>query len=108
MQPAPRPRLKTAAPLLRGGGLLHIVGSRSVHTIADPDGAIRRLVELADGSRSMAELCAALRAEYPRIGETEVADAVRELECAGVFESPIPGRRPYAGRGLGELAALYA
>ena len=108
MQPAPRPRMKTAAPLLRGGGLLHIVGRRSVHTIADPDGAIHRLVELADGSRSIAELCASLRAEHPRIGETEVVDAVRELESAGVFESWIPGRRPFAGRGLGELAAPYA
>ncbi len=88
MQPAPRPRLKTAAPLLRGGGLLHIVGSRSVHTIADPDGAIHRLVELADGSRSIAELCAALRAEYPRIRATE--------ELA----PPAPHRATRAGQAL--------
>ena len=85
MSLAPRPRMKIAAPLLRGGGLLHIVGSRSVHTIADPDGAIQRLIELADGSRSIDELFAALQAEYPQIGEPDVVEAVRELESAGVF-----------------------
>jgi len=82
---APRPRMKYAAPLLRAEGLLHIVGHRSVHTIADPDGAIHRLIQLADGSRSIEELSGALRADYPQIGEPEIVDAVRELESAGIF-----------------------
>jgi len=102
-----RPRMKTSAPLLHGGGLLHIVGSRSVHTIADPDGAIRRLVELADGSRSIDELFAALHAEHPGIRESDVAAAVRELEAVGVFEAPPPARRRFGG-GRRELAVLYA
>ena len=82
---APRPRMKTAAPLLRAQGLLHIVGYRDVHTIADPDGAIHRLIQLADGSRSIEELSGALRSDYPRIAEPDVVEAVRELESAGVF-----------------------
>jgi hypothetical protein len=100
--------MKVTAPLLRGGGLLHIVGRRTVHTIADPDGAIHRLVELADGSRSIDELIGALHAEYPQIDEQEVTAALHELESAGVLESWIPGRCPFTGRDRRELAALYA
>ena len=94
MPPAPRPRMKSTAPLLRGGGLLHIVGSGSVHTMADPDGAIHRLVELADGSRSVDELLGVLQPDYPQIDEQDVAAAVRELESAGVFETAGSARRP--------------
>jgi hypothetical protein len=65
MHAATRPRLRYAAPLLRGGGELHVVGSQDVLTIDDPDGAIHRLVELADGSRSTSELYVALAPEYP-------------------------------------------
>jgi hypothetical protein len=102
------PRMKTAAPLLRGSGLLHIVGRRSVHSIADPDGAIHRLVELADGSRDLDALLGALRAEFPGIDAAAVAAAVRELEEAGVFETSPPGPRRFGGAGRRELAALYA
>lgn len=108
MQPATRPRMKTTAPLLRGDGLLHIVGSCSVHTIADPHGAIQRLVELADGSRSVAELFGALHHDYPQVDEPQIAAAVRELESAGVFENWAPGAYAGAGRGRREPAALYA
>ncbi len=107
MPPERRPRMTIAAPLLRGGGLLHIVGSRRVHTIADPDGAIQRLVALADGSRSVDELRTALQAQYPQISEQDVVDAVTELESAGVFESAIPGRGLLAAR-RSELSALYS
>ncbi len=107
--PAPRPRMTQTAPLLRGGGLLHIVGSRGVHTIGDPDGAIHRLVELADGSRSVDELLVALRATYPQIDEQDVVDTVRDLERAGVFTSGgSPARGVFAGADRRELAALYA
>jgi hypothetical protein len=100
--------MKTTAPLLRGDGMLHIVGSRRVHTVADPDGAIHRLVELADGTRSLSDLLAALRAEHPQIAEQDVADAVGELESVGVFETAGPPRRMFAGERGHELSALYA
>lgn len=108
MHPAARPRMKFTAPLLRGNGLLHIVGSRSVHTIADPEGAMQRLIELADGSHDIDELVGALRRDYPAIDATQVSDAVRELESAGVFENWGSGRHPAAGRGRVEPGALYA
>jgi hypothetical protein len=85
--------MRFAAPLLRGGGELHIVGTGSVHSIADPYGAIQRLVELADGSRSVRELFGTLRSEFPALGEPDVADAVSELERAGVFETWPPRER---------------
>jgi hypothetical protein len=85
-----RPRLKMAAPLLRGGGELHVVGSHDITTIEDPDGAVHRLFELADGSRSTPELYTELVNDFPRLGEQDVADAVWELEAAGLFESSGP------------------
>ncbi len=108
MPPAPRPRMKFTAPLLRGDGLLHIVGSGSVHTIADPDGAIQRLVQLADGSRSVSELFGVLHPDYPQIDEPQIAAAVRELESAGVFENWASGVYPAADRDRLDPAALYA
>ena len=88
-----RPRLKYAAPLLRGGGELHIVGSEDVTSIPDPDGAVHRLFELADGSRSTTELYSELVTDFPRLGEQDVADAVWELESAGLFEHSVPRMR---------------
>jgi len=90
---ASRPRLKTSAPLLRGGGELHIVGSHDITSIPDPDGAIQRLVELADGSRSTPELFSELQSEYPQLGEQDVVDAVAQLESIGLFVDCTPRRR---------------
>lgn len=88
-----RPRLKMAAPLLRAGGELHVVGSHDVTSIPDPDGAVLRLFQLADGSRSTTQLYSELVSEFPRLGEQDVADAVWELESAGLFENPVPRMR---------------
>jgi hypothetical protein len=81
----PRPRVKTKCPLLRGGGELHIVGSHDITSLPDPDGAIHRLFELADGSRSTTELYSELRASYPRLAEHDIAEAVFQLVSVGLF-----------------------
>ena len=103
MHAAPRPRMTTAAPLLRGDGALHIVMDDDVVTLEDPDGALHRLITLADGSRSTRELAAALAADHPQVGHDDVADAVIRLEAAGLLENCTPrrlaepaGRRPLA------------
>jgi hypothetical protein len=93
MHAAPRPRMKIMAPLLRGGGELHIIASQGVVTLDDPDGAIHRLVELADGSRSTDELFVLLAPEYPSIDHQDVVDAVADLEAAGLVECCMPRRR---------------
>jgi len=96
--------MKTTAPLLRGGGELHIVGRDSVVTLDDPDGAIHRLVELADGSRSTTELYSALAPEYPELHHEDVTDAVAQLEAAGLFEVRAPHRGIPGGRDRGFAA----
>jgi hypothetical protein len=93
MQDARQPRLTATGPLLHGGGELHIVGRDDVISIADPDGALYRLVVLADGSRSTSELCSALRTEYPQLDEQDVVRAVSELSSAGILEDCAPRRR---------------
>jgi hypothetical protein len=97
--------MKITAPLLRGGGELHIVGSRQVVTLDDPDGAIHRLVELADGSRSTNDLFSALAPDYPQLHHQDVVDAVCELEAAGLVEDCAPRRRLLGRRDRSELAA---
>jgi hypothetical protein len=87
--PAPRPRLTIAGPLLRGSGELHIVGSHEVLTVADPDGIVHRLLGLADGSRTRAEIFAALTVDYPLLGEPEVEAALCELEALGLLEDSV-------------------
>ncbi len=90
---ARRPRLAIAGPLLHGSGELHIVGRSEVLTISDPDGAVHRLLGLADGSRSQAEIFAALAVHHPLLAEQEVHEALRELERAGVIEDCMPRTR---------------
>ena len=96
MHAAPRPRMRITAPLLRGGGQLHVVGRDDVVTLEDPDGAIQRLVELADGSRSTTELFGALVAESPHLDPQDIDDAVAQLEAAGFAECCTPPRRTAA------------
>jgi hypothetical protein len=93
MHDARQPRLTATGPLLQGGGELHIVGRDDVTSLADPDGALHRLVTLADGSRSTSELCSALRTEYPQLDEQDVVQAVSELSSAGLLEDCAPRRR---------------
>ena len=75
-----------SGPRLRGGGELHIVGRDEVVTILDPDGVIHSLLALADGSRTSAELLAALACEFPQIAERDTREAIAELMAAGLLE----------------------
>ena len=90
MQHAPQPRRTTPGPLLYGGGRLHIVGSDDVTSIPDPDGALHRLVALADGVRSTRDLFTELVTDYPQLVEQDVIHAVSELASAGIFEDCAP------------------
>ena len=90
---AQRPRLAISGPMLRGSGELHIVGRREVLTISDPEGAMRRLLELADGSRTRAEIVGATALEHPRLGEFALDEALGELERAGLIEDAMPRAR---------------
>lgn len=104
MRAAPHPRMKNTSPLLRGGGELHIIGGDDVVTLADRDGAVHRLVALADGSRSTNELFSVLAPDYPALQHEDVVDAVSRLEAAGVLETCAPMRRRRPERAGGSPA----
>jgi hypothetical protein len=111
--PAQRPRLTITGPLLRGSGELHIVGQREVLTISDHDGVVHRLLGLADGTRDRSEILAELTIDYPLLGQSEVDEALLELEQAGLIEDCMPrgriasSRRPWsAGHELTVLSSL--
>jgi hypothetical protein len=88
-----RPRLAIIGPMLRGDGQLHIVGRRDVTSIADPDGAVHRLLALADGSRTTAAIFAALAPDFPDLREAELLAAIAALESIGVVEDAAPVAR---------------
>jgi len=87
-----QPRLAMTGPLLRGGGELHVIGRDRIMSLPDRDGALHRLVALADGSRSTRELFAALAPAYPHLAERDVDDAVERLTAAGVLEDSYRSR----------------
>lgn len=105
MHETSRPRLRYVAPLLRSDGELHIVCDHDIVTVPDPDGAVQRLVRLADGSRSTADLHSELAREYPQLDEQDVVDTVCELEAFGILEDCAPRRRIRGDRDGRELAA---
>ena len=96
--PALRPRLTIDGPLLRGGGELHIVGRREVATIHDPDGAVHRLLSLADGTRTRTEILAAMSDDFPQVSQHDVDDAVDELESMGLLQDAAPRGRILSSR----------
>jgi hypothetical protein len=96
--PALRPRLTMAGPLLHGSGELHIVGRHDVVTIADPEGAVHRLLGLADGSRTLGEIFTAMAPDFPQVGEHDVDDAVDELEAMGLLQDAAPRGRILSSR----------
>jgi len=93
-------------PLLRGSGELHIVGRDEIATIADPRGAMQRLLGLADGSRSRGEIALVLAGEFEGLREHEVHDALDALERCGLIEDRAPpaailgGHASWHGRSL--------
>ncbi len=85
---APRtPRLAMTGPMLRGRGVLHVVGLDDVLSIPDPGGLVYRIAMLADGSRTTDELVAAVVADFPLLGEQHAAATVRELSEIGLLDS---------------------
>ena len=78
--------MKMATALLRGGGELHLVGASEITTIADPLGAVQRLVTLADGTRDLEQLTARVLADFPTLHAGDVAAALEHLQDAGLLE----------------------
>ncbi|MEV6280216.1 ThiF family adenylyltransferase [Nocardia sp. NPDC051832] len=78
-----KPVLKHTSPLSARDGVLYIGGYGEAVEIPDPDGAIERLFELLDGTRSLDEIHETLASRYPMITHADVADAVHQFDEAG-------------------------
>ncbi|MER0447081.1 ThiF family adenylyltransferase [Streptomyces sp. Edi4] len=77
------PLLKHTNPVYGSGDTVLINGFGEVTTIADPTGAIRRLLALMDGTRTEAELHRDLAADFPEVTGEQVAQAVAQFDSAG-------------------------
>src|SRR5215471_18179903 len=80
------PRLKSVAPLFEGDGEVYVGGCGEVTTIQDPDGLVRRVLVLADGTRTCGEIYYALADDYPYLREDDIVSMVSELDVAGFVE----------------------
>lgn len=78
-----RPQLKHTAPLFGSGATLYIGGFGEVTEIDDPDGAIRTLLGLLDGSRTIAQAHRELHEGYPQVTLADVEAAVVQFNSAG-------------------------
>lgn len=81
-----RPRIKISrrpvrigTDVVRVGGVVH----RLAFDVADPDGWLWALVNLLDGSRTVAEVATALRAGFPHRPPDDVGKAIEELRLTG-------------------------
>jgi molybdopterin/thiamine biosynthesis adenylyltransferase len=86
MANAIRPKVKSTAPVFTLDHTVYVGGCGVVTTIADPDGSVHRLLQLADGSRTPAEIHGILAADYPNVTASEVMDAIADLDAAGFLE----------------------
>lgn len=86
----PRPLLKPTSPVYEIDNLILIPGCGELLEIEDPDGSLRSLVPLLDGSRTADEIARDFRAALPS-SALDVAATLAELDEAGLL---IDGAEP--------------
>jgi molybdopterin/thiamine biosynthesis adenylyltransferase len=84
--PSRRPRVKSTFPAFFLEDTVYFQGCGSVTEIADPNGTARRLVGLLDGTRTIEEARRAITAEFPDVQGEDVAEAIAQLDDAGLVE----------------------
>lgn len=77
-----RPQLKHTSPVFGSGDTVFVGGYGEVHEIDDPSGAIRRLFELLDGTRTTEEVHQALSVDFPRVTREDVEGALAQFDEA--------------------------
>ncbi|WP_020667396.1 HesA/MoeB/ThiF family protein [Amycolatopsis nigrescens] len=70
-------------PVFPVDGTLYVGGYGQVSEIPDEDGAIRRLFELLDGTRTVGQVHRELAADFPKVTEAEVVAAIEQFDEAG-------------------------
>lgn len=77
-----RPQLKHTSPTFGAGETIFIGGYGEVTEIADPTGAIRRLLALLDGTRTTDEVYKELSADFPEVTRQDVDEALAQFDEA--------------------------
>lgn len=77
-----RPQLKHTSPTFGSGETIFIGGYGEVTEIADPTGAIRRLLALLDGTRTTDEVHKELSADFPEVTRQDVDEALAQFDEA--------------------------
>lgn len=81
-----KPRKKQAYPHVVLGGNLYIAGFGQHTKYEDPDGCVRRLIELMDGSHTVKNIIEIICGEFPNLTETIVIDAIQDIDNDGFLE----------------------
>lgn len=77
------PAMKHMNPVFESGDTLYIGGFGEATEIPDPGGAIRRLVALADGTRTVEAIHRDLSADHPEVTLDDVRAAIEQFDDAG-------------------------
>lgn len=84
------PRLKQVGWQRTPEGVEVVLDPRESIELADPDGAVARLVELlAQGGRTLVELAEAVRSTHPSVSDSDVAAAVEALDALCLLEDEL-------------------
>ncbi|MET9469543.1 ThiF family adenylyltransferase [Streptomyces sp. NPDC006544] len=77
-----RPQLKHTSPTFGSGETIFIGGYGEVTEIADPTGAVRRLLALLDGTRTTEQVHRELSADFPEVTRQDVDEALTQFDEA--------------------------
>jgi molybdopterin/thiamine biosynthesis adenylyltransferase len=81
------PQLKHTSPVFTGDGVVYVGGYGEATEIDDPDGAVRRLLGLMDGTRTIPELHRDITADHPAVTLADVKTAVGQFDKAGFLQN---------------------
>ena len=90
MTEPPRPHLKGTFPVFYLDGEVRVQGCGEVTSIDDPDGRLRELLDLLDGTRTTDEVLEAFSARHPDVPAEDVTKIVAQLEEAGFLDDGSP------------------
>lgn len=83
IEPGVRPQVKGTSPLLTIGETVYVGGFGEVTSIPDGDGAIRRLLDLMDGTRTVSDIFRLLTVDHPNVSHEDVISAIEQFDQAG-------------------------
>jgi len=87
-----RPRRKAAFPFYVIDDTIYVQGCGELSEIADPNGDVRRLLDLLDGSRTVDEVAGELVSDHAGLSRGDVFEAIAELDRRGLLEDAAKDR----------------